>query len=578
MTTLSSSPPFTTSQPPRAAHITSTGEILALAESSVLVFSPAGELHRAHAVDSWKGTFGETSDGTPWLATPSSVYLFDLAAGEVQRFDGTAPVGGDAEELTIRRAQTMVRVARADGAVKRTVDIPLRKALVKANRLRFEAVTAAGERAFFIDAERGELHVVNVVDGSASGPTPIDVTGLDRFGCLIEPTGRRLAVPHGGGVRVFSLGDGATAFDVAGPGARCAASGAGLVVKLADHAIYLDWDGEEQGRWEGKAIRKHLYEILALDAEGTRAFCVERRGSTLREPVTGERIAVESRATDVSGAEAAGGLGFGADLGAVEDARRVGERWELRLPGGHVQWRSADGATILARAHAKPPHEGAVVTGDAIWRWSMSLLQVVSPSGTETILRPEHLSHASAAGDRLLVLARHHDGAASAIYDTTTREATPVGMRPSEKRQHVSLAPDASYAVTWEDLRDLAVHPECGARSRVKHRHEDVGLRMLRFSASGDRFAYVTEWERLYTFRRDGEVPERVLEQVDGQRIRACAFDGETLWVAAGDGLYREQDGALALQAEPGPISRICVDGDRLVCVLRGGLIAIPKS
>ena len=63
-----------------------------------------------------------------------------------------------------------------------------------------------------------------------------------------------------------------------------------------------------------------------------------------------------------------------------------------------------------------------------------------------------------------------------------------------------------------------------------------------------------------------------------GPPIRACAFGRETLWVAAGDGLYREQDGTLSLQAEPGPVSRICVDGDRLLCVLRGGLIAVGKG
>lgn len=94
-------------------------------------------------------------------------------------------------------------------------------------------------------------------------------------------------------------------------------------------------------------------------------------------------------------------------------------------------------------------------------------------------------------------------------------------------------------------------------------------------AASGQVLAYVTDWWRLYVWDAKGTEPEARFDSVDDLQIRAVAYGGETLWIAAGENLYRMVEGAPVLHASPGPVTRIFVDGQRLLCVLRGGLIAV---
>jgi len=189
------------------------------------------------------------------------------------------------------------------------------------------------------------------------------------------------------------------------------------------------------------------------------------------------------------------------------------------------------------------------------------------------------VSNGAGFGERILVVAKNHDGVASAIFDARTREATPIKLRPSDNRQRIFLAPGAMYAVGWENLRDIKIYPKCGARAKVKHRHEDYGLQLLHFSPSGDCFAYVTDGWRAYEWRADGKEPAHRWDAIEGAQIRALAYDDEeTLWVAAGDSLFRmDEKGAPTLHAEPGPVTRFVVDGDRFLAVVRGGLVTVPR-
>lgn len=551
--------------------------MLTLTSEQLGVWNAEGHLCWEREVDSSRGRFGEGADGTPWLATPGSVYLLDLEGESLARFDGTAPVGCDAAELTLHYSRFVQRVRRADG---RRVAKFLNR-LPKMVERRFEGLSADGRVAVHANGESGRLDVIDAVTGESTGGFDFDGGAYARLpSSVLHPDASRLAAASVDGVSILDVATGDVIARLEGPMAGCVGSAAGIVVMFPSHTELVGWDGEALGSMRGKWIKKSLYELLALSPDGGRLLCREKRGATLRNPVDGSPIECKPLprpAADPPPAAEPGTLRIPNDVGPIRGVGRAGERLVLELEGHRVQLRSPDGATRIAQARGKPPHEGVFAAHDALWRWSMGALQVVTPDGkTETLMKPELLGNAGGAGNRLLVLARNHDGNASAIYDTDTRTPTPVKMRVSDNRQRVFLAPSARYAVGWEKLREIAVYPKCASRAKVRHKHEDYGLHMLRFSSSGERFAYITDWWRLYAWNAEGKEPARRYDTLAELPIRALAYDDETLWVAAGDGLFRiGEDGEPTLQTEPGPITSFVVDGDQCLCVLDGGLIAV---
>jgi hypothetical protein len=128
-----------------------------------------------------------------------------------------------------------------------------------------------------------------------------------------------------------------------------------------------------------------------------------------------------------------------------------------------------------------------------------------------------------------------HGPSGICLRDTKTGEALEAEVSSRDEARRLS----ARYALGWENLPDLRICPDCRSRAKVKHRHE------ARFDA------------------------------VEGGRIRAMAYGGETLWIAAGNNIFQMVAGKPAVHASPGPVNRFFVDGERLICVLRGGLVEV---
>ena len=566
--------PFGLPDVPQAGWLASSGHPLTLQGCRVQLWSGAGLLLAEHPVDRATGRFGEGTAGTVWLATESSVYLFELGVdgfANVATFEGALPVGADPSGVTLQRDGFLVRVRRSDGAELRRVKVPLRKRA----KSRLVAASTDGKVGYFVDGERGHLFLVDLESDEKPERRDINKGAVARARApIVDPAGARFAAIAPAGVNIMPFEEGAPIKHVAGDFYSVVSSAAGIVAKGADSVLFLGWDGELKAQLRG-ARAEALWSVLALSADGAAMLCHGPNGVCICDPLTGREVGDSTPADSGPVDEPSRAIALPRKIGPIEDIGRAGDNLVVWLPKHRVQLRSPDGSELLVEARGRPPHCGVFPARDALWRWTLGELQVVTADGTDSLMNPELLSNAGGAGDRLLVLAKHHDGAASALYDTESREATPVKMRSSDNRQHVFLAPGAAYAVGWENLRDIRIYNKCGSRAKTKHRHEDFGLQLLRFSASGRRFAYLTDWWRAYVWDADGKEPEACFESIAGGQIRALAYDDEDLWIAAGDGLYRVVDGEPVLHAEPGPVTRFFVDDGRLLCVVRGGLVSV---
>lgn len=586
MKTLVGSRPFGLPNVPQAGWIAASGQVLTLQGRQIQLWTREGVRLAEHPVDASTGRFGEGADGTIWLATGTSVYLLELSAGgfaSVACHSGGLPVGCDEHALAVQQAGFVARFRRVDGEEISRTKIPLRKK----TKARFEQLSPDGQHGLFVDVDRAKLFQVDLEAGTKPTRVDVDSKAITSSGhSYVQPNGERVAFISGDALAILRCADGKLLKHFKGHFRIGASSAAGIVTGAQGTLSLYSWDGEVLTKIKGRSVEE-IWGVLALAPDGSHMLCDGPSGVCLRETKTGAlwNDGDEASSDNASSGEASANeapydptkdeIQLPRNLGTIEDIRRAGKNLVLHLDKYRVQLRSPDGSELLLSARAEPPHEGVFATESALFRWTMGGLEVLQANTTKTLTQPEILTNASGSGEQLLVVSKHHDGVSSALYDTTTCEATPIKMAPKDSRGHVFLAPGARYALGWEDLRDLRIYPGCRSRAKVKYRHEDFGIQLLRFSASGERFAYVTSWWRLYVWDAKGTEPEARFDTVDDLQIRAVAYGGETLWVAAGENLYRMVEGAPVLHASPGPVTRIFVDGERLLCVLRGGLIAV---